>query len=356
MTKKNPRKVSLLIHRLILAAGMIAVVGLLASCGGGGSSAPATTSPSKAASPSAAASPSVAGKIPPKIRIGFQPPYIPVFVLKDQKLAEKAFGDRSPEIEYKRFLSLTPITEAISSGALDLAIGGNPVTAIAADQPIRILALTERSPKTHAVLVRPDSSIKSVADLKGKKIATPMGKSYFFPQKVLQSAGIKDSEVDWVKLENDVGRSAFLSGSIDAWVTWDPFYAGAEVSKEAVPLVDGEGYFQNYVVLFGNADFVDAYPDAVARFIQAYRQALTWVQDHPSDAVQLFANENKVSTEIAELTMKRRAYLLSPPDVEDFVADSREQGKFFAEIGVTKKEPDWETAIVPQIAKSVLDP
>jgi sulfonate transport system substrate-binding protein len=337
------RKTSWFIRLLFLAVGMLSVVALLASCGGRGSPAPTASSTSEG------------GKNPSTVRIGFQPPYIPVIAMKNQKLLEKTFGDSSPAIEYKEFLSLTPIAEAVSSGALDLAIGGTPVTAIAAGAPIRILALTERSPKTHAILVRPNSPIKSVADLKGKKIATPMGKAYFFPQKVLQSAHIKDSEVKWVQLENDVGRSALLSGSVDAWVTWDPFYASAELNKEAVPLVDGNHYFQNYVVLFGNADFVEAHPDIVTRFIQAYQQALDWVQSHNADAVQLFASENKVSQEVAELTMSRRNYLLAPPDLKEYVNECTEQGKFFLEIGVTKQEPDWKTVIVPQIAKSVLN-
>jgi|GEM_PF-3234990 len=171
---------------------------------------------------------------------------------RSEALRANGWGE-APKIEFIRFLSLIPIIEALSTGAIDLAIGGTPVAAVASDLPIRILALTERSPKTHAILVRPDSDIKSIDDLKGKRIATPNGEAYFFPQKVLQSANIKSSEVNWVKIENDLGHSALLSGKIDAWATWDPFYASAEISKEAVPLVDGEKYHANYVVLMGNA-------------------------------------------------------------------------------------------------------
>ncbi|OUM90311.1 MAG: aliphatic sulfonate ABC transporter substrate-binding protein [Bacillus thermozeamaize] len=351
--KKKPHPSTSLIRLLIFAIGMFVLAGLLTACGSGSSSQDTAVSSAPESKTSESKTPE-SKKLPKTIRIGFQPPYVPIYVLKDQKLFEKTFGDQVPNIEFKRFLSLAPITEALSSGAIDLAIGGTPVTAVATDQPIRILALTERSPKTHAILVRPDSKTKSINDLKGKKIGTPSGNAYFFPQKVLQSANIKDSEVNWVKIENDVGRSALLSGSIDAWVTWDPFYASAEITKEAVPLVDGEKYHPNYVVLMGNAEFVEAYPEVIAQFIQAYQQALTWVQDHPADAVQIFAEANQVSQEIAELTMSRRTYLLKSPDDEEFVNNSIEQGKFFVQVGVTKKEPDWDTVIVPEIAKSVL--
>ena len=119
-------------------------------------------------------------------------------------------------------------------------------------------------------------------------------------------------------------------------------------------MVDGEKYHANYVVLMGNAKFVENYPDVIAPFIQAYRQALTWVQDHPEEAVQIFAEANQVSPEIAALTMKRRTYLLKSPDDEDFVKKAHEEGKFLVQIGVTQKEPDWATVIVPEIAKSIL--
>lgn len=340
MKKANPAR----LYRLLLfVISMLVLTGLLASCGSSNSSPEVDVSSSPESK-----------KQPNTIRIGYQPPYVPVYVLKDQKLFQQTFGGEAPKIKFTRFLSLIPITEALSSGAIDLAIGGTPVAAVASDLPIRILALTERSPKTHAILVRPDSDIKSIDDLKGKRIATPTGDASFFPQKVLQNANIKSSEVNWVKIENDLGRSALLSGNIDAWVTWDPFYASAEISKEAVPLVDGEKYFTNHVVLMGNAQFVENYPEVIAQFIQAYRQALAWVRDHPEEAVQIFAEANQVGPEIAELTMKRRTYLLKSPDDEDFVKSAHEEGEFFAQIGVTQKEPDWDTVIVPEIAKSVL--
>ena len=86
---------------------------------------------------------------------------------RSEALRANGWGE-APKIEFIRFLSLIPIIEALSTGAIDLAIGGTPVAAVASDLPIRILALTERSPKTHAILVRPDSDIKSIDDLKGK--------------------------------------------------------------------------------------------------------------------------------------------------------------------------------------------
>ncbi|WP_306297028.1 ABC transporter substrate-binding protein [Nostoc sp. C052] len=82
-----------------------------------------------------------------------------------------------------------------------------PVAAIAAGQPIPVIALVERSPKTHGLLVLLNSPIKKVTDLKGKKIGNPSGKSYFFAVQVLERAGLKDTDVQRVQIENDAGTA-----------------------------------------------------------------------------------------------------------------------------------------------------
>lgn len=292
-------------------------------------------------------------RIAPNLRLAFQPPYIAVFVLQQQKLLEQAFKDSTITIQYRRLLSLGPVTEALAGGSVDLGMGGTPIAAIAGGQPIRIVALIEHSPKTHAILVRPDSPIKTIQDLKGKKIGGPSGKNDSFPLLVLQRAGIKDTEVEWVKLENNEGRSALRTGAIDAWRTWDPFYAGVEAAKEGVALVNGESYIQNYVALFGRSDYIKSYPDTVKRFIQAYKQALDYVKTNHSAAVDLFVKQNKLAPEVAEFTLSRRQYTIQPP-TQDYIDDLIQQSRLLKQFGVLQKEPDWSTIVDTSITKQAL--
>ncbi|AFY32754.1 ABC transporter substrate-binding protein [Calothrix sp. PCC 7507] len=291
-------------------------------------------------------------KTAPKLRLGFQPPYVAVHALREQKLLEKAFAGESTSFEFSRLLSLKPVTEALSAGAIDLGLGGTPIAAIAAGQPIRVIALVERSPKTHALLVLPKSPIKKVTDLKGKKIGNPSGKSYTFAVRVLERAGLKDTDVEWIQVENDAGRAALLSGAIDVWGTWDPFYASAEVAKEVVPLIDGEGYQLNYVALFGRAEYIEQHPDTIQRFLQAYKQASIWVKDNRQAAVDILVKENKLSPEAAVLTLGRRNIIFETPN-EEYRNDLVDQAKRLANLGLIKQEPNWDKAIDTTIAKSV---
>jgi sulfonate transport system substrate-binding protein len=220
-------------------------------------------------------------------------------------------------------------------------------------QPIRFIALVEHSPKTHAILVKPGSPIKSPSDLKGKKVGTPTGKNDIFPLRVLQQAGIKDTEVEWLKLENDAGGSALITGAIDAWHTWDPFYATVQLTKQAVPLVDGTDYIKNYVAIFGRTDYVENYPGTIKTFLQAYQQALDYVKAHHDAAVNLFVTQNKLSPQVADLTFSRREYVISSP-TPDFIADLADQSKQLYQFGVIQKNPDWSQFVDTTIAKQAL--
>jgi sulfonate transport system substrate-binding protein len=312
----------------------------LVACQQIGSNSPSTTFTTKASN----------AKNAPQLRLGFQPPYVTVFALRDQQLFEKTNSGQSAE--YIRMLSLKPVTEALAAGAIDLGIGGPPIAAIAAGLPIQIVALVERSPKTHAILVRPDSSIKSGADLRGKKVGTPLGKSHLLVLRVLEQAGLKDTDIEWAQLENDVGRAALTQGAIDAWATWDPFYASVETAKEAVPIVDGDGHILNYVAIFGRTEYLKQYPETVQQFLKSYKQAVTWVNTNRSTAAEILARENKLSLEAATLTLNRRNFIFGEPNAE-FREDVIEQGKLLLKLKITQQEPDWNQAIDTTLAQAV---
>ncbi|MCP6757982.1 MAG: ABC transporter substrate-binding protein [Fischerella sp. CENA71] len=170
--------------------------------------------------------------------------------------------------------------------------------------------------------------------------------------RVLERAGLKDTDVDWVQIENDAGRSALLSGAIDIWGTWDPFYASAEVAKEVVPLVDGEGYHLNYVALFGRIDYIEKNSEAVQKFLEAYKGAITWAKDNRQPAVDILVKENKLSPEAAGLTLGRRNLIFEPPN-DEYRQELINQSQLLARLGLIKQQPNWDKAIDTTLAKTV---
>ena len=104
------------------------------------------------------------------------------------------------------------------------------------------LAQESPSPSAQAIIVRADSPIKTIADLKRKKIAvTKAAGVHYLLIATLEKAGLKFSDVDPAYLSPADGRAAFERGSVDAWVTWDPFLAGVQRPSQVRVLSDGTG-------------------------------------------------------------------------------------------------------------------
>lgn len=181
------------------------------------------------------------------IRIGFQK-YGKLVLLKtkgtlDQKL--KALGYN---VTWTEFQFGPPLLEAINVGAIDFGNTGEtpPVFAQAAGAPIRYVAYEPPAQQGEAILVQKNSPMKSVAELKGKKVAVAKGSNaHYLLVKALEKAGVKFSEITPAYLAPADARAAFESGAVDAWSIWDPYQAAAEKTLEAKTLTDGTGIVPN---------------------------------------------------------------------------------------------------------------
>ena len=120
--------------------------------------------------------------------------------MRSQLEAANALLDLSYEIKCAEYPSAAPLAEALNAGAVD--IGDAPLLfALANGAPGKAIAVDKSNPAGTAVLVSPDSALKSAADLKGKRIATGKGSiGHFVALKALEQAGISPKEVQWVFL------------------------------------------------------------------------------------------------------------------------------------------------------------
>src|SRR5205823_869293 len=121
-----------------------------------------------------------------------------------------------------------------------------PIFAQAAGAPLLYIGHEPASPKTEAILVPRESPIKTLADLKGKKIGLNRGSNvHYLLVRALEKAGLKYTDVEVVHLPPAAARAAFEKGAIDAWVIWEPYRADAEMSLGARTLADGTGLVSN---------------------------------------------------------------------------------------------------------------
>ncbi len=159
------------------------------------------------------------------LRIGWQPctsNWYPLFVGIDKGFYEKA----GIKIENKVFLSGIPEAEALVAGELDLAyLGSTPGIIVGSTGlPLKYLTNVALYVNSLAMYVQPDSGIKSIFDLKGKKIAYTKGSTgHFFLDLVLEKAGLREEDTKLINMEMDDIAATFKSKQVDACSVWEPW-------------------------------------------------------------------------------------------------------------------------------------
>ncbi len=177
-----------------------------------------------------ALSPRARAQAPVKeIRIGYQKTGVLV-IARQQAILEKHFAAKQISIKWIEFTSGPPLLEAMSTGSVDLGAVGDtpPIFAQAANANIVYVA---GSPITNGqgILVPANSTIRSIADLKGKRIGFAKGTSaHNVLIATLEKAGLTYADITPVYLSPPDAGPAFANGSIEAWAIWDPYFAIGE--------------------------------------------------------------------------------------------------------------------------------
>jgi sulfonate transport system substrate-binding protein len=203
---------------------------------------------------------------PKVVRIGYQK-YGSFNVVKARHAFDDQLAERGIRIDWVLFPAGPQLLEAMNAGAIDLGHTGEapPIFAQAANNPLVYVGNQRPDPSGEAILVPEKSSIKTVADLEGKKIALNKGSNvHYLLVQALEKAGLKYSDIHPIYLPPAEARAAFDSGNVDAWVIWDPFLTVARVATQARTLVDGAGLVANREFFLANRAFAEAHPAVIA--------------------------------------------------------------------------------------------
>jgi sulfonate transport system substrate-binding protein len=218
-------------------------------------------------------------------------------------------------VKWTEFQSGSPTMEALNAGSIDIARTGDtpPVIAQAADVPLVYVGGSAPKPSSSAVLVRQDSPIKTIADLKGKKVAMAKNSSAnYLTLQVIESAGLKWEDIKPVYLSPAEARSAFEQGNVDAWAIWDPFYAVAEAAAKARVLRDSKDLVSNRDFYLANKSFAEQHPDIIIAIRKETQAVATWADKNPAEVAQLLSPMLKIDKPILEKVTKRRDYSFEP--------------------------------------------
>ncbi|MGA1803480.1 aliphatic sulfonate ABC transporter substrate-binding protein [Rhizobium sp. HT1-10] len=241
------------------------------------------------------------------LRIGWQKNGVLALAKRNGAL-EKRLAGQGIAVEWSEFTSGPPLLEALGAGALDFGATGDvpPLFAQAANGNLLYVGLYRGSPEASAILVRADSPIKSLADLKGKKLAFKRGSSaHNVAVKALRAGGLTPADVEPIDLSPPDAAAAFKTGSIDAWSIWDPYLAIAEADPQTRVLATARGIVDSYSFFLANNDFTKENPDVISTVIDELGKVGAAAQGKLDDTIAALAAITGVPADITRVALTR---------------------------------------------------
>ncbi|MGJ7919784.1 aliphatic sulfonate ABC transporter substrate-binding protein [Neobacillus sp. LXY-4] len=252
------------------------------------------------------------------ITIGIQQILGPLMLARNKGWFEEEFAKLGVDVKWSEFQSGPPHFEAMASDRLDFGqVGNSPVLAAqAAGIPFKEIASISEGLKGNAIIVQKGSSIKTLKDLKGKKVAVAKGSSGFnLLYQAIDKAGLKPEDVEIIQLQPDEAQPAFETGAVDAWAIWDPFISLQQLKNGARVLANCESVnvvSPSFTIV--REKFAKEHPELVVEFLKVYEKALKWQNEHPEEAIKIFAEEKKLAPEVVEQVLENTTSINVPID------------------------------------------
>lgn len=299
------------------------------------------------ASAGASVAPSVA---PSVLNIDFAT-YNPLsLIIKEQGWLEAELADQGVTVNWIKSAGSNKANEALRANAIDVGstAGSAALLARSNGSPIQVIDIFSQ-PEWAAIVIPAGSSITSVADLKGKKIAATKGTDpYFFLLQSLNEAGVAQTDVTVEVLQHADGWAALQNGSVDAWAGLDPIMAGAE--EAGASLLYRNVGFNSYGFLNATERFLSEKPDLAQAVVDAYEHARTWAQEHPQETAQYLATEAGLDIAVATKVITERSNLdVDPVPGAAQISVLEKIGPIFVASGDVRSQDEIDAALATLI-------
>ncbi len=259
------------------------------------------------------------------LNIGFQK-YGVLPILKERGTLETVLKQQGVNVKWVEFPAGPQLLEGLNVGSVSFGEAGEapPIFAQAANSNLVYVANQPEAPKAEALIVRKDSNIQSVQDLKGKRIALNKGSNvHYLLLKVLEANNLKLSDIEVVYLPPSDARAAFERGAVDAWVIWDPFFAAAEHQIGARVIATGENIVSNHQFYLADRKFAEANPQIIDAVVNELNLTTEWVSSHQDEAAKLLEKPTGLAFDVLKTSISRMGFGVKPLTPE--VAQKQQQ-------------------------------
>lgn len=258
--------------------------------------------------------------------------------MRAQLEAADALRDLPYDIRWAEFPAAAPLAEALNAGAIDAGIIGDAplLFALASGAQVKAIAVDKSDAYGTAVLVEPKSALKSAADLKGKRIATGRGSiGHYVALKALASAGLSEKDVEFRFLGPVDAKVALANGSVDAWATWEPYTALAELSGQGRVLVNGRGLSSgnSFLAATDKALADPARREALQDYLTRLAKAQDWANRNLDSYSKTLAQIIGFPVEAARLQFERRQLRWQAVDAQT-IGEQQDTADFYQAHGL----------------------
>ncbi len=271
-------------------------------------------------------------------------------------IAEKRGLFKGQKVVLKRIDDPAVINSGMLKGEVDGSFTSIDSFVLAVSQGVNAKAvlIADESNGADGILVK--KSITSIADLKGKQIALNIGwPGHFFLLYNLEKAGLTPSDVTIINMDADKAGAAFVSGKLDAAVTWEPWLTKAEELSSGRVLVstkDIRGIIVDPLIV--SSDTIQKYPSSVQAFVNGYYVAYNWYLSNRAEGNAIMSSalgleekefEAMISHSILMGTVENKQMLQPGGSIEDLF---KKAATLWFAAKVIDKQPSIEKTVTAE--------
>jgi sulfonate transport system substrate-binding protein len=272
-----------------------------------------------------------------EIRIGYQKNGVLV-IARQQAALEKHFAPQGVEVKWVEFSSGPPMLEAMNVGSVDYGAVGDspPIFAQSAGAAI-VYAAGQPITNGQGILVPANSAIRSVADLKGKRVGFTKGSSaHNVIVQTLEKAGLTYADITPVYLTPPDAGPAFANGSIDAWSIWDPYFAIGEIKQNGRILVNASEITKTNSFYIANRDFAKTRGAVLQQIIDVTSSTAKWAESHRDEVAKALSAVTNIPLDIQTVAANRSSFAVGPI-TDDIILTQQGVADRFFKLGLIPK-------------------
>lgn len=273
-----------------------------------------------------------------EIRVGYQKNGVLV-IARQRAALENHFRPQGIDVKWVEFSSGPPMMEAMNVGSIDYGAVGDspPVFAQAAGAAI-VYAAGQPITNGQGILVPQNSPIRSIAELKGKRIGFTKGSSaHNIVVQTLEKAGLGYGDITPVYLTPPDAGPAFANGGIDAWAIWDPYFAIGETKQNGRILVNAQEITKANSFYIANRDFAKIHAPVLQQIIDVTTSTAAWAQTHRDEVAKSLSAVTGIPLDIQTIAANRSQFRVGPV-TDDIITTQQGVADRFFKLGLIPKQ------------------